>query len=88
MALVECPECRKHISEDAELCPNCGKRFSETPIENKQGLGSGLLGFILIGFSVATFFMGENEWAVALGFVGVISILHSFMMFLGRKLSH
>lgn len=29
MALIECPECRKSISELAEKCPNCGYPISE-----------------------------------------------------------
>ena len=24
MALIQCPECEKEVSEDAEVCPNCG----------------------------------------------------------------
>ena len=24
MALIKCPECKKDISDKAEVCPNCG----------------------------------------------------------------
>lgn len=24
MALIECPECKKEISDTAKTCPNCG----------------------------------------------------------------
>lgn len=30
MALIECPECRKEISENAHACPNCGNPISES----------------------------------------------------------
>jgi hypothetical protein len=29
MALIECPECGKHISEQASICPNCGFKVSK-----------------------------------------------------------
>lgn len=29
MALRPCPECRKKISETAQICPNCGFSFDE-----------------------------------------------------------
>ena len=31
MALIDCPECRKKISNKAEYCPNCGlpKKYFE-----------------------------------------------------------
>ena len=30
MALIECPECEKMISDKAQFCPNCGLPFEET----------------------------------------------------------
>lgn len=39
MALIECPECKKMISETAETCPECGYVFSiyqkETNLKNR-----------------------------------------------------
>lgn len=32
MALQKCPECRKKISETAELCPHCGFSFREADL--------------------------------------------------------
>jgi len=29
MALVNCPECKKEVSETANLCPNCGFKISD-----------------------------------------------------------
>lgn len=33
MALHKCPECRKKISENAEICPNCGFSFRQADLE-------------------------------------------------------
>ncbi len=39
MALTRCPECRKKISESAQICPNCGFSFKEEDLEiYKQNL--------------------------------------------------
>lgn len=33
MALLECPECKKSISEDARICPHCGfKLFNSSSL--------------------------------------------------------
>jgi len=41
MALINCPECGKEISDSAKQCPNCGfplveKRHRELPLEEKN----------------------------------------------------
>lgn len=33
MALIRCPECRKKVSENALLCPNCGFSFKTEDLE-------------------------------------------------------
>lgn len=33
MALHRCPECRKKISESAEVCPHCGFSFKTADLE-------------------------------------------------------
>lgn len=33
MALHRCPECRKKISESAEICPHCGFSFKAADLE-------------------------------------------------------
>ncbi|MDG2956398.1 zinc ribbon domain-containing protein [Bisgaard Taxon 10/6] len=33
MALRKCPECRRKISESAEICPHCGFSFKATDLE-------------------------------------------------------
>ena len=34
MALIECPECRHAVSEQAEACPNCGHPMKTAPAQN------------------------------------------------------
>lgn len=31
MALIKCKECGKEISNDAKICPHCGKKAAKTP---------------------------------------------------------
>ena len=54
MALINCPECGKEISDKAASCPNCGTPINET--ENKQSI-FGIVGFIL---SIIGLFCGIN----------------------------
>lgn len=36
MALIECPECQKQISDKAEFCPNCGYPVNKRSNENES----------------------------------------------------
>lgn len=36
MALINCPECRKSISDSAELCPNCGIKLTKERMEEAK----------------------------------------------------
>ncbi|MBN2326857.1 MAG: zinc ribbon domain-containing protein [Candidatus Omnitrophica bacterium] len=55
MALIECPECSKQISDKAESCPNCGCPIKKKPVtvEKNKGIGgcSGCL-ILVIGFFI------------------------------------
>lgn len=42
MALINCPECGKEISDKAERCPNCGIRIEPLPISSCTYCGSPL----------------------------------------------
>lgn len=66
MALINCPECGKQISENAEACPNCGNPISKQPIGNKNvasrqslmnkiflGIGVAIIAFIIYAIAVA-----------------------------------
>jgi uncharacterized membrane protein YvbJ len=44
MALIECPECGKRISEKASACPNCGnpmRRYKSEPKIEVKGQKEG-----------------------------------------------
>jgi len=71
MALFNCPECRKEISDKANSCPYCGLPFNQStefvfkslepsaqPLKNKQqsfGCGTVILIVFLIGFLSSIF---------------------------------
>jgi ribosomal protein L7/L12 len=40
MALVNCPECGKQISDWATACPSCGFPLQKSPITNNQQLNN------------------------------------------------
>lgn len=57
MALISCPECKKEISDQASVCPNCGYELknatkqtvcesSLSDVETSPGAG---IGFIILG---------------------------------------
>ena len=41
MALVQCPDCSKEISTEANACPHCGRPRELTFFEKFQNLGKG-----------------------------------------------
>jgi len=36
MALINCPDCNKEVSEHAPTCPNCGRPLKEVPKSEKE----------------------------------------------------
>jgi hypothetical protein len=59
--IVNCPECKKEISEKAETCPNCGYRLSQAEIETlkkekKQANKVGSIGCLSIIIIALLFF--------------------------------
>lgn len=51
MAMINCPECQKEISSDAQACPNCGKPMVNTSPQNEQKIAKYNLTEIIISFS-------------------------------------
>jgi len=39
MALINCPECQKEISDKTKNCPHCGYPFENNPVVNNQQNG-------------------------------------------------
>ena len=63
MALIKCKECGKEISEDAEVCPHCGKRvvsLGEALVELFGVIKSGLV-LLIIAFVFFSFKCDNNE---------------------------
>jgi len=83
MALINCPDCNKQISDNAPNCPQCGRpmaMFSDksTQIKRKGGTYEGI-GFLLIIGGMVTCF--------ASGWLGGALIIIGFIVFLvGRFL--
>jgi hypothetical protein len=64
MALIECPECHKEVSDKADACPHCGNPIAATKNEKpKDKSRRGCLVFILllIGVAVLLSIIGGHE---------------------------
>ena len=44
MALIKCPECKKEVSDKAEVCPHCGYPLRKRKDEKSEGTKKTLLG--------------------------------------------
>lgn len=51
MALIQCPECQKEISDQAKFCPNCGYKLNAMSVEDKNKIKKII--FSIIGIIVA-----------------------------------
>lgn len=78
MALINCPECGKEISDKAESCPNCGyvlvKKIDEPPknlLKEKQS--HPILGIPLVLLGIVCFLFGLFTLPTIFGFAGLIS---------------
>ena len=60
MALVNCPECKKEVSDTAVTCPHCGYQLKETPILRSPALAAVLNFFFHFPayFYVKEYFLG------------------------------
>ena len=45
MAIVQCRECGRHISDQARSCPGCGIQFGPPPLPEQPGFWSRDRGF-------------------------------------------
>ena len=76
MALIQCPECDREISDNAEACPGCGVPIAKRPpaataeVQVKRGGGAWeALGFLII--VCAIFYGGMASDATTATFIGV-----------------
>jgi len=72
MAMIKCPECKKQISEDANSCPNCGKKLTPEKIviikeeedKTKKYTAIGclaIIGILVIAGIIGSFFPEEEK---------------------------
>ena len=73
MALINCPECGKQISDKAAACPNCGAPVSDrshvmqSPIILKYAKSRSiavLLALLLGGLGIHKFYLNRPGWGV------------------------
>lgn len=53
MALINCPECGKEISDTAVSCPHCGYGINQAPVVTTQKKSNAIPAFLLICFLIA-----------------------------------
>ncbi len=51
MALINCPECKKQISNEANECPHCGYLLNRLPVEQNKRTKRVIL--IILGIIIA-----------------------------------
>lgn len=86
MALIECTECGKQISDQATQCPSCGVPVKTTPVAIKRsgsGLEAGGFFLLLLGVPVAIWGSADDaQTALALG--AIASIVGIALFIAGR----
>jgi uncharacterized membrane protein len=87
MALINCPECKKQISDMAKVCPSCGYSFEAQVIEatGKDTKAMQLIGFFLAVAGVVIFVAGsstKSEGTIGLGVI--ISIIGFALLTIGK----
>lgn len=82
MALINCPECGKEISDRAHQCPNCGFWLIENEEVSHKKKESVLSVFSLILHIFSLIFLYNNIFFVILY---IVSIVMAFACFLKRE---
>ena len=73
MALVECPECSKSISDTAESCPSCGYQLKQRSADGRFTRKAVLIVAIVLGaFGAIVGFTVGNP---AFGAVGAVAVV-------------
>lgn len=80
MALINCPECGKEISDMAKNCPNCGYCLSKREIKNNR------ICFILgiISFLIGVLFIFVNAFWILYGILFIISGIFNVILYKNR----
>lgn len=62
MALINCPECGKEISDQASVCPNCGVKIASSGIEIKSTPKKNFNGKLIIVAVILIAIVGVIAW--------------------------
>lgn len=77
MAIIQCPECGKDMSEDAAQCPHCGKRGKKAQYRKRSNVqGSGCL---ILFLGLALFLLSPFLGGV-MAIVGLVILLIGFVV--------
>lgn len=86
MALIQCPECGKEISDQAESCPHCGNPLRPVVIESTSKKWKTATVIAWIVFLTGTYLflrgLGSGGWenpmtgsGFSLGLIGLIALM-------------
>ena len=95
MALINCPECGKQVSDTASVCPNCGYAISNidkdfTPIVTKlsepmrrdfRKVPTIIISVLLLGFIILTIV----NWRIGLFFLAITFFVGAIILFATAK---
>lgn len=77
MALINCPECAKEMSDQAKNCPNCGYQPKSKPIKiPKKALRVSIFVIIAVILSIGSFLFYNNYYIAPSEKIGLDNIKH------------
>ena len=90
MALINCQECGKQMSDQAATCPSCGfhRKAKEIEQTGKKWKGMQILGMLLIVFSIfpcVASASGGGEPGAGMT-LGILCMLAGFILYLGARM--
>lgn len=84
MSLIQCPECKKQISDKAQSCPTCGYSAVATTVEqtSKRWKGLQIIGAMLVIIGFPVIFTGFDSpglltFGVVMMLVGLIVVIYA-----------
>jgi uncharacterized membrane protein YvbJ len=82
MALINCPECQKEISDKTKNCPHCGYPFVLNDKENSQKIYNKDWNRIKDFNEWKPFVEKANKWSITFGIIfGIVMIIVFIIVF-------
>jgi hypothetical protein len=78
MSLIQCAGCRKEISDEAAVCPNCGAPLTPIPesVRSKRPGGAWAgIGFALVAFGIVIGLVSDRLLGSLVALAGVVILL-------------